>query len=137
MKKCWVILVLLVAGMVSAAGQGKIETKKFRLQDLQEKITKVVMTGNDFRDGSLRQDVIAHWNITPFEFCSLEEFDSLKKDGNWYFLVVTTGHFSGEIEPGIDFLSFPCPGDDGKPRSCAVSKGLQYPRLHRGQEQIR
>ena len=106
MKKCWIILVLLVAGMFSAAGQGKIETKKFRLQDLQEKITKVVMTGNDFRDGSLRQDVIARWNISPFEFCTLEEFESMKKDGNWYFLVVTTGHFSGEIEPGIDFLSF-------------------------------
>ena len=106
MRKCWLILIMLVAGMVSAAGQGKIETKKFRLQALQEKITKVVMTGNDFRDGSIRQDVIAHWNISPFEFCTLDEFESLKKDGNWYFLVVTSGHFSGEIEPGIDFLSF-------------------------------
>ena len=108
MKHFWKItLVGMLLGLaaLSAAAQGKVETKKFKLQDLQQKITKVVMTGNDFRDGAFRQDIVARWRINPFEFCTLAEFEKLKKDDNYYFLLVTTGQFDGEIEPGIDFLT--------------------------------
>ncbi len=105
-----IITALLVLGMLlpslTAAGQGRIETKKYKLQDLQAKITKVVMTGNPFRDGALRQDVVARWHISPFEFCTLEEYEKLKGSTDYYFLVPLTGQFAGEIEPGIDFLTF-------------------------------
>ena len=101
MKHFWKIALvgwLMAASVLAASAQGKVETKKFKLQDLQQKITKVVMTGNDFRDGALRQDIVARWRINPFEFCSLAEFEKLKSDANYYFLIVTTGQFSGEIE---------------------------------------
>lgn len=96
---------LLAAGAWTALAQGRVETKKFKLQDLQQKITKVVMTGHDFKDGALRQDVVAHWHINPFEFCTLEEFGQLRVKDDFYFLVITTGQFEGETEPGIDFLT--------------------------------
>ena len=110
----WVTALLLgcFATSLPAAGQGRIETKKYRLQDLQQKITKVVMTGNPFKDGALKQEVVARWHITPFEFCTNEEFEKLKKSKDFYFLVVVTGQFSGEIEPGIDFLTFIKGGDE-------------------------
>ena len=98
-------IMLLAAGAWTASAQGKVETKQYKLQDLQQKITKVVMTGNDFKDGAFRQDVVAHWHINPFEFCTLEEFGQLSKKSDYYFLVITTGQFEGEIEPGIDFLT--------------------------------
>ena len=100
-----VVAVLLCFGAVSAGAQGKIETKKYKIRDLQEKVTKIVMTENVFIDGALRQDVVEHWHISPFELCTLEEFKTLRKDPNYYFLLVVSGQFSGEMEPGIDFLS--------------------------------
>ena len=96
---------LLCIGAVTAGAQGKIETKKYKIRDLQEKITKVVMTENVFIDGALRQDVVEHWHISPFELCTLQEFETLKKDANYYFLLIVTGQFCGEMEPGIDFIS--------------------------------
>ena len=65
MKKLWSILVLLTALGTVALAQGKIETKKYKIRDLQEKITKVVMTGNDLRDGALRQDIVERWKLSP------------------------------------------------------------------------
>ncbi len=100
-----IVALLLGLGAMSAAAQGKIETKKYKIRDLQEKITKVVMTENVFIDGALRQDVVEHWRISPFEICTLEEFKTLRKDANYYFLLIVSGQFSGEMEPGIDFLS--------------------------------
>ena len=109
MGNFWKITVaglLLCFGAITAGAQGKIETKKYKIRDLQEKITKVVMTENVFIDGALRQDVVEHWHISPFEICTLEEFKTLRTDANYYFLLVVSGQFSGEMEPGIDFLSF-------------------------------
>ena len=122
MQKIWhriVVLTAILAAVtaltgVGAAAQGRIETKKYKLQDLQQKITKVVMTGNDFKDGAFRQDIVPRWHISPFEFCTLQEFEQLKTDKNYYFLLITTGQFSGEIEPGIDFLTFVKGGPEAK-----------------------
>ena len=111
MKRLHMLLTMVLAALLFLCGegqalaQGKVETKKFKLQDLQQKITKVVMTGNDFKDGAFRQDVVARWHINPFEFCTLAEFEQLKSDKDYYFLLVTTGRFDGEIEPGLDFLT--------------------------------
>ena len=109
MKKLWSILVLLTALGTVALAQGKIETKKYKIRDLQEKITKVVMTGNDLRDGALRQDIVERWKLSPFEFCTLQEFEALKKSADYYFLLTVTGQFGGESEPGIGRPVFPVP----------------------------
>lgn len=88
-----------------AGAQAQINTKKVKIADFTEKITKVVLTGNDFYDGCLKDEIASRWRVSPYEFCSLEEFETLKTDENYYFLITTEGQFKREKEPGLKFLS--------------------------------
>lgn len=67
-------------------GQGQVFTKKMRLQGYEGKITKVVMSGNGILDSALKEEVIARWDINPFEFCTLQECEAQKNDPNCFFL---------------------------------------------------
>ena len=93
MKRTVIALLLSVVTLV-AAGQGRITTKRYRIADFTTKVTKVVMTGNDIMDGVLKQEVLEHWRISPFEFCSLSEFETLKKSSQYYFLLVASSDVS-------------------------------------------
>lgn len=67
-------------------GQGQVFTKKVRLQGYEGKITKVVMSGNGILDNALKEEVIARWDINPFEFCTQQECEAQKNDPNCFFL---------------------------------------------------
>lgn len=86
-------------------GQAQIDTKKVKISDFTQKITKVVLTGNPFHDGCLRSDVEAKWHVSPFEFCTMEEYELLKSDDSYYFLLTVKGQFKKESEPGLMFLT--------------------------------
>ena len=92
--------------------QGKVTTRKHLFADFADKITKVVMSGNDVLDGALRQEVVDLWQVSPFEFCSLAEYESLKKSDTYYFLLVTAGQAKGEEEPMVRFLTLEKGGAD-------------------------
>ena len=86
----WVAAVwLAVAGATGAAAQAKITTKKFRLSDFTDRVTKVVLSGNEMMDSALKQEVAERWTVSPFEFCTGAEFSSLKASDRYYFLLVT------------------------------------------------
>lgn len=68
-------------------------------------MTKVVLSGNVFFDTTFEEEVRNRWVISPYEFCSMEEFSQLKSDPDYYFLVKVKGQFRRESEPGIEFLS--------------------------------
>ena len=53
-----------------AGAQAQINTKKVKISDFTEKITKVVLTGNDFYDSILKDEVKTHWRVSPYEFCT-------------------------------------------------------------------
>ena len=89
----------------SLFAQGKVTTRKHLFADFTDKITKVVMSGNDLLDGALRQEVVDLWAVSPFEFCSPAEYESLKKSDASYFLLVTAGQAKGEEEPMVRFLT--------------------------------
>jgi hypothetical protein len=76
-----------------------------KISDFTQKITKVVLTGNMFYDGSLKNEVTAKWNVSPFEFCTMKEYEALKCDDSYYFLLTTQGQFRKETEPGLTFLT--------------------------------
>jgi len=78
-------------------GQGKMYTRKFRLEDFPTKTTKVVVGGHGFLELALREEITSRWRISPYEFCTPEEYESLKEDNSFYFLSL------GE-ESGIAFL---------------------------------
>ena len=88
-----------------ASAQAQINTKKVKIGDFTQKITKVVLTGNIFYDSSLQDEIVARWKVSPYEFCSLEEFESLKGSEDYYFLLSTKGQFKKETEPGLQFLT--------------------------------
>lgn len=86
-------------------GQAQINTKRVKIGDFTQKITKVVLSGNDFLDSSLREEVTGRWRVSPYEFCTVEEFDKLKGSDEYYFLITTSGQFKKESEPSLQFLT--------------------------------
>lgn len=88
-----------------ASAQAQITTKKVKIGDFTQKVTKVVLTGNALFDGVLQDEVAARWRISPYEFCTLEEFDSIKESDKYYFLITTKGQFKKEAEPSLQFLT--------------------------------
>ncbi|MGM9736164.1 MAG: hypothetical protein ACI3ZL_07110 [Candidatus Cryptobacteroides sp.] len=90
---------------VTADAQAQINTKKVKISDFTQKTTKVVMSGNAFLDNALKEEVSARWRISPYEFCSLQEFEELKSSDDYYFLIPTKGQFRKEEEPGLQFLT--------------------------------
>lgn len=92
--------------------QGKVTTRKHLFSDFPDKITKVVMSGNDVLDGALRQAVVDLWTASPFEFCPMTEYETLKKSDTYYFLLVTAGQAKGEDAPMVQFLTLEKGGAD-------------------------
>lgn len=116
-----VVLFPLIAG-----AQAQINTKKIKIADFPQKITKVVLTGNEFYDLMLRDEIAAGWTLSPYEFCTLEEFDSLKYSDEYYFLITADGKFKKENEPGLTFLTLV---KGGKGASDGISKMLEVTSL--------
>ena len=90
---------------VTMSAQAQINTKKVKIEDFTEKTTKVVLTGNIFFDQSLKDEVQNRWRISPFEFCTLKEFEELKTDDSYYFLMTVKGRFKKESRPELTMLS--------------------------------
>ena len=104
MKRLLIILTGILIPMLTSA-QAQIDTKKVKISDFTQKITKVVLQGNEFYDSILKDEIALRWRISPYEFCTLEEFEELKTNSQFYFLVTTLGQFKKETAPGIQFLS--------------------------------
>ena len=101
------VIVYIATMLISTLGfaQAQINTKKVKIGDFTQKITKVVLTGNMFYDSTLEDEIIARWKISPYEFCTLEEFEELKENDEYYFLLTIKGQFKKESEPGLQFLT--------------------------------
>ena len=104
MRRVILTMALILCGLVLMA-QGRVSTRKYILNDFQDKITKVVLPGSDLLDGALRQEVVTNWTISPFEFCTLAEFEKLKKSADYYFLLAGSVQFKGEAMPSLVFLT--------------------------------
>ena len=104
MKKLLIIIAALIMPIIAGA-QAQINTKKMKIGDFTEKVTKVVLTGRGFYDAALKNEVAANWRVSPYEFCTLEEFEKLKYYDDYYFLITVSGQFKKENSPGIDFLT--------------------------------
>ena len=108
MRRFFLVFALTVAGLLLATdvfGQAQITTRREKLKDFTSKTTKVVLTGDEFLNEALKESVAATWTASPYEFCTDEEFQSIKTSDNYYFLMVVKGQFRRESEPGIDMLT--------------------------------
>ena len=104
MKKITVIMITMLFP-VFLWGQAQINTKKVKIGDFTEKITKVVLTGNQFMDGTIQDEITLRWRISPYEFCSYDEFKKIRTDDNYYFLLTTDAQFRKDESPSIQFLT--------------------------------
>ncbi len=104
MKKI-ILLISIVLLPFMLGAQAQINTKKVKIGDFTEKITKVVLEGEGFYDTVLRDEITARWRISPYEFCTMEEFEALMGDDRYYFLLTVSGQFKKESAPGLQFLT--------------------------------
>jgi hypothetical protein len=104
MKKFTIAAFALIMPFLAAA-QAQIDTKKVKISDFTQKVTKVVLTGNQFYDACIESDISTKWHVSPYEFCSMAEFEKIKTDDSYYFLITTKGQFRKEAEPGLIFLT--------------------------------
>lgn len=96
---------IMTAMPLIMSAQAQIVTKDAKIEDFQEKTTKIVLTGNEFFDSALSEEIRTRWNISPYEFCTLEDFNSLKGSSDYYFLICVKSRFKKEPEPGIQMLT--------------------------------
>ena len=125
MRKVLISIALVLLPIIAGA-QGQINTKKIKIADFPQKITKVVLTGNEFYDTSLSNEIAAAWTLSPYEFCTMEEFNSLKYNDEYYFLITVDGQFKKEDSPGITFLTLV---KGGTGASTGISKMLEVVSL--------
>lgn len=88
MRRIACLLVLLLGLPLFSAAQAKIYTKKMKVADFTEKTLKVVLSGNEIVDAAFKSDVVNHWKLSPYEFCTLADFNKLKEDPNYYFMFI-------------------------------------------------
>ena len=105
MSKKVVTLMCAVLACLSVWGQGRVNTRKYILNDFTDKITQVVLSGNEVLDSGLRQEIVNYWTLSPYEFCTQEEFQEHKTQDLYYFLIPAETRYKGEDEPGILFLT--------------------------------
>lgn len=104
MRKLLILLLSLLLP-IYVMGQAQINTKKIKIADFTQKTTKIVLTGNLFYDSALQNEIATRWRISPYEFCTLDEFESLKTNDSYYFFLTAKGQFKREKEPGLTFLT--------------------------------
>lgn len=99
------LLAIAITLPLAMAAQAQIITKDAKIEDFQEKTTKIVLSGNEFFDSALSEEIRTKWYISPFEFCSAAEFEQMKGNGDYYFLLLVKSRFRKESVPGIDMLT--------------------------------
>lgn len=123
------ILVLAAAALLSLAAhaQGTVTTRSYKLADFTDKVTQVVLTGNEVLDASLRQEAVNRWTVSAFELCTAAEFETLKTSPDYYFLLAAESRFKGEENPGIVFLTLVKGGPEAKEGIAAMHEVISLP----------
>ncbi len=112
MKKILTIITLALAAFLilpapasGQAKQAKIQTRKVKLSDFTTKTTKVVLSGGALFDDALQEEMARRWLVSPYEFCTLDEYEKLKGSPDYYFLIPASTKTRKEAEPGIVTLT--------------------------------
>lgn len=110
MKRKALILLLVLLPLLGW-GQGKVYTKKARLQNYASKTTKIVLPDNPMLSTVLQSRMAGCWTLTAFEFCTEKEYESLKENQGYFFLRFAL--VGAEGEDGILTLIFEKGGKAG------------------------
>ena len=111
---------LLLAGIAAWGQSGKLYTRKVRLGDFPTHTTKVVLEGSSILELALKEETAVHWRISPYEFCSREEYAVLRSSNNYYFLTL-------ERDGGLAWLILSKGGRDDEKES--LNKPFEVVRM--------
>jgi len=78
---------------------------KNNYRNFSNKKTMVVSNASDFTDLALMDAVKSGWKISEFEFCSTQQFEKMRRDTMFYFLLRVEGRFRKEGEASIEYLT--------------------------------
>ena len=118
-------LLVLVCAAASAQSSSKMYTRKVRLADFPSRTTKVVVDGQSLLALTLKDEISARWTVSPFEFCSLAEYETLRQDNGYYFLRLVS-------DEGVNYLSLSKGGKDGEQNN--LTKPFEVVRIAIGRE---
>lgn len=122
------IITLLALTLVQPLwGQGTVSTRKYRFSDFPDKVTQIVLTGNEMLSDALRQEVVSGWTASAFELCTLAQFEERKTSADYYFLMAAETRYKGEEEAGIVCLSLMKGGPEAEEGIGAMDEVLSLP----------
>ncbi len=102
---------------VAADGEGRVYTRKMRLSDFTTRTTKVVLSGSPILDAALRDEVTMRWHLSPYEFCTVDEYNALKSKPEYYFLRLLRATSQDSRDAGLMFISLMKGGKEKNPDS--------------------
>lgn len=126
MGKRYLLILMMVLLPALCFGQGKFYTRKMRLEGYFNKTTKVVLPGNVVLDKELQTAVTSQWKATPYEFCTEEEYETLKARPQYFFLRIIEKSRPKDA-PGVLFLSLSKGGPDNPQLLDSAFDVIDYP----------
>lgn len=117
----FLLAAILAVCCAAAFGQGKYYTKRNRLDDFQTRTTRIVLTGQDMFDAIIKEEVASRWMLSPYEFCTVQQYLADKLSNLYYFvrfafdedftyMVVTKSgdpEDSDQLKQGFDVVMLP------------------------------
>ena len=100
-----ILTLAMLAICTAASAQAQITTKKEKVSDFMVRTMKVALTGNDFIDIPFKEAVKNTWTLSPFEFCTIDDFKKMMGREDLYFLVPTKVKYKTETRPGTMALT--------------------------------
>ena len=100
-----VLFTLLLIFSTNVFGQRFLAETRETFDHFGRHITKVVIPSTTLPDMSLRDAVEKGWKISPYEFCTMEEYEEIKMDNNYFFLMRVDGKYRREMEPGLEYIT--------------------------------
>ena len=88
MKKYLLVAILLLCHL-AAFGEGKVYTRRARLEDFPSRTTRVVLTGQEVFDVVLKEEISSRWMVSPYEFCTVADYTRDRYTDLYYFVRFT------------------------------------------------
>ena len=89
LKKKYLLVLRLVLYGAAAFAQGRIYTRKARLEDFPSRTTRVVLTGQEVFDAVLKEEISSRWMVSPYEFCTVTDYTRDRYTSLYYFVRFT------------------------------------------------
>lgn len=100
-----ILLIFSLFFFTFASAERPVKDVKNNFRNFGSRTTKIVLSEDGIIDAYIRDAVTKEWKISPYEFCTPQEYEVIKEDTSFFFLLRTDGIFSKEYEPSIEFLS--------------------------------